>query len=97
MTGIRGTPGYAAPEMWMATSVTEKCNVYSFGMSLIEIAGRRKNFAAVSSSNSANREQWFPWIVWEKYNSSQLIDLVSGLYGMVTIAPIDLLNTSNTQ
>jgi serine/threonine protein kinase len=89
MTGIRGTPGYAAPEMWMATGVSEKCDVYSFGMLLFEIAGRRKNFAEASSSNSASNEQWFPRIVWEKYNSSQLTDLVSGLYGMMDPEIID--------
>ncbi|XP_077216075.1 rust resistance kinase Lr10-like [Tasmannia lanceolata] len=34
MTGGRGTPGYAAPELWMPFPVTHKCDVYSFGMLL---------------------------------------------------------------
>jgi serine/threonine protein kinase len=43
MTGGRGTPGYAAPEMWMPFPITHKCDVYSFGMLLFEIIGRRRN------------------------------------------------------
>ena len=43
MTGGRGTPGYAAPEMWMPYPITQKCDVYSFGMLLFEIIGKRKN------------------------------------------------------
>ncbi|GKB76864.1 G-type lectin S-receptor-like serine/threonine-protein kinase [Tanacetum coccineum] len=31
MTRNRGTPGYAAPELWMPFPVTHKCDVYSFG------------------------------------------------------------------
>ncbi|MED6206151.1 hypothetical protein PIB30_024314 [Stylosanthes scabra] len=40
MTGGRGTPGYAAPELWMPFPVTHKCDVYSFGMLLFEIIGK---------------------------------------------------------
>ena len=41
MTGGRGTPGYAAPEMWVPFPITHKCDVYSFQMLLFEIVGRR--------------------------------------------------------
>ncbi|KAL6189106.1 hypothetical protein ACLB2K_040496 [Fragaria x ananassa] len=37
MTGGRGTPGYAAPELWLGFPITHKCDVYSFGMLLFEI------------------------------------------------------------
>ncbi|KAF0905596.1 hypothetical protein E2562_007384 [Oryza meyeriana var. granulata] len=30
VSGVRGTPGYAAPETWMQSGVTEKCDVHSF-------------------------------------------------------------------
>nr|CAB3475411.1 unnamed protein product [Digitaria exilis] len=36
ITGARGTPGYAAPELWMPQPVTHKCDVYSYGMLLFE-------------------------------------------------------------
>ncbi|XP_037482454.1 rust resistance kinase Lr10-like [Triticum dicoccoides] len=43
MSGVRGTPGYAAPELWMGSGVTEKCDVYSFGMLLFEAVGNKRN------------------------------------------------------
>ncbi|GLT45901.1 hypothetical protein SLA2020_197000 [Shorea laevis] len=43
-TGYRGTPGYSAPECFMKNlPTTYKCDVYSFGMVLFEIVGRRRN------------------------------------------------------
>lgn len=43
MTGRRRSPGYAAPELLMAYPVTRKCDVYSFGMLLLEFVGWRRN------------------------------------------------------
>ncbi|KAB2627532.1 G-type lectin S-receptor-like serine/threonine-protein kinase [Pyrus ussuriensis x Pyrus communis] len=40
LTKGRGTPGYAAPEMWKPYPVTHKCHVYSFGMLLFEVLPR---------------------------------------------------------
>ncbi|WRX28734.1 Protein kinase domain - like 10 [Theobroma cacao] len=34
---VGGTPGYAAPEVWMPFPVSYKCDVYSFGVMLFEI------------------------------------------------------------
>lgn len=41
----RGTVGYAAPEMWsrLYGVVTDKSDVYSYGILLMEMVGRRKN------------------------------------------------------
>ena len=68
MTGRRGTPGYAAPELWMPFPVTHKCDVYSFGMLLFEIIGRRRN-VDVTVGNS---QEWFPIWAWNKYEKKQL-------------------------
>ncbi|KAH7674784.1 Non-specific serine/threonine protein kinase protein [Dioscorea alata] len=68
MTVGRGTPGYAAPEMWLMGQVTYKCDVYSFGILLFEIAGRRRNFDASLEEN----ERWFPLWVWERYENREL-------------------------
>ncbi|XP_073104956.1 rust resistance kinase Lr10-like isoform X2 [Elaeis guineensis] len=68
MTGGRGTPGYAAPEMWMPSPVTYKCDVYSFGMLLFEIVGKRRNLD-ISLGES---QEWFPRWVWEKFETAQL-------------------------
>ncbi|KAF5186130.1 Receptor-like protein kinase [Thalictrum thalictroides] len=52
LTRTRGTVGYNAPETWLPGShVTYKCDVYSFGMMLFEILGKRSN---------GECENWFP-------------------------------------
>ncbi|XXG58238.1 hypothetical protein AAC387_Pa04g0597 [Persea americana] len=68
MTGGRGTPGYAAPELYMPFPVTHKCDVYSFGMLLFEIVGRRKNL----DINQTESREWFPRWVWDKYEKQEL-------------------------
>ncbi|TYI29310.1 hypothetical protein ES332_A05G307400v1 [Gossypium tomentosum] len=60
MTGDRGTPGYAAPELWMPCSITYKCDVYSFGMLLFEIIGRQRNL----NVEVPKSQEWFPRWVW---------------------------------
>ncbi|GJW76415.1 G-type lectin S-receptor-like serine/threonine-protein kinase [Tanacetum coccineum] len=71
MTGGRGTPGYAAPELWMPLPVTHKCDVYSFGMLLFEIIGRRRNMDVTLGGS----EQWFPIWACDKSEKKQLYDL----------------------
>ncbi|OEL17115.1 G-type lectin S-receptor-like serine/threonine-protein kinase SD2-5 [Dichanthelium oligosanthes] len=71
--GGRGTPGYAAPELWMALPTTEKCDVYSFGMVLFEILGRRRNFDPCRGES----KEWFPRWVWEKYEQGEIKYVVS--------------------
>lgn len=74
LTEYRGTPGYSAPELLRFNfPVTCKCDVYSFGMVLFEIVGRRRN-AAVGSSGSID---WFPIQVWERFEKGELVN-VSG-------------------
>ncbi|KAI3782226.1 hypothetical protein L2E82_12264 [Cichorium intybus] len=73
MTNGRGTPGYAAPEVWLPLPVSHKCDVYSFGMLLFEIIGRRRNYMDVGLGDS---QQWFPIWVWGKYEKKQLKDLM---------------------
>ncbi|XP_043694496.1 rust resistance kinase Lr10-like [Telopea speciosissima] len=43
MSKARGTPGFMAPEMWLTSygPVTEKSDVYSYGMLLLEMVGGR--------------------------------------------------------
>ncbi|KAJ0746376.1 putative protein kinase RLK-Pelle-RLCK-Os family [Helianthus annuus] len=74
MTGGRGTPGYAAPELWLPLPVTHKCDVYSFGMLLFEIIGRRRRNTDIN--NSSDIRQWFPVWAWDKYETNQMRDLM---------------------
>ncbi|XVF00338.1 hypothetical protein REPUB_Repub03eG0276500 [Reevesia pubescens] len=77
MTGGRGTPGYAAPELWMPYPITHKCDVYSFGMLLFEIIGKRKNL----DMNLSESQEWFPRWVWKTIENGSLVELmiVSGI------------------
>lgn len=43
VTGVRGTPGYLAPEWLSHGTVGKKCDVYSMGMVMLEIVGGRRN------------------------------------------------------
>ncbi|MBA0657558.1 hypothetical protein Goklo_009840 [Gossypium klotzschianum] len=72
MTGGRGTPGYAAPELWAPYAVTHKCDVYSFGMLLFEIIGKRRNF----DSNLPESQEWFPKWVWKKVEAGNVVELL---------------------
>ncbi|CAL8990603.1 unnamed protein product [Prunus brigantina] len=72
MTGGRGTPGYAAPEVWMGFPITHKCDVYSFGMLLFEIIGRRRNL----DINIQDSQDWFPRWVWKKFEPGELRELM---------------------
>jgi serine/threonine protein kinase len=78
VSGMRGTPGYAAPEMWMQAGATEKCDVYSFGILLFEILGQRRNFDQAAPES----QQWFPKVAWAKYESGVLIEIVEGCDGV---------------
>ncbi|KAK7413016.1 hypothetical protein VNO78_04836 [Psophocarpus tetragonolobus] len=74
MTRGRGTPGYAAPELWMPNfPVTRKCDVYSFGMLLFEIIGRRRN---IEVDHVVESQEWFPMWVWKKFDAGEFEELI---------------------
>ncbi|XP_042493309.1 rust resistance kinase Lr10-like [Macadamia integrifolia] len=59
LTRARGTPGYVAPEMWLKNygPVTEKSDVYSYGMTLLEMIGGRTNYDLEAEESS---QAYFP-------------------------------------
>ncbi|GLT60086.1 hypothetical protein SLA2020_328700 [Shorea laevis] len=78
VTGFKGTLGYSAPEFFLRNHpITYKCDVYSFGMLLFEIVGRRKN----KVSNSSESLDWFPKVVLDKYQKGELVELIKS-YGI---------------
>uniref|UniRef100_A0A0E0KW51 Protein kinase domain-containing protein n=1 Tax=Oryza punctata TaxID=4537 RepID=A0A0E0KW51_ORYPU len=68
ITGARGTPGYAAPELWMPLPVTHKCDVYSYGMLLFEMLGRRRNLELGGVHGS---QEWYPRWVWHRFEAGE--------------------------
>ncbi|XP_076952715.1 G-type lectin S-receptor-like serine/threonine-protein kinase SD2-5 [Bidens hawaiensis] len=71
MTTIKGTPGYIAPEWW-SSIITEKVDVYSFGIVLLEILCGRKNF-----DRSQPEESWHLLSVFQKcWEQETLLDMV---------------------
>ncbi|XP_076882618.1 G-type lectin S-receptor-like serine/threonine-protein kinase SD2-5 [Bidens hawaiensis] len=71
MTTIKGTPGYIAPEWW-SSIITEKVDVYSFGIVLLEILCGRKNF-----DRSQPEESWHLLFVFQKcWEQETLLDMV---------------------
>ncbi|XP_057960169.1 G-type lectin S-receptor-like serine/threonine-protein kinase SD2-5 isoform X2 [Malania oleifera] len=53
-TTLRGTRGYLAPEWITNYAISEKSDVYSYGMLLLEIIGGRKNFDPTEGSEKAH-------------------------------------------
>jgi len=53
-TTLRGTRGYLAPEWITNYAISEKSDVYSYGMLLLEIIGGRKNFDPTESSEKSH-------------------------------------------
>ncbi|XP_072952993.1 rust resistance kinase Lr10-like [Typha angustifolia] len=73
---VRGTPGYAAPELWkqLPGGVTNKCDVYSFGMFLLEILGRRRN---LDTGQAESELEWYPRWVWNKFEQGEMERILS--------------------
>jgi serine/threonine protein kinase len=74
MTGARGTPGYAAPELWLPLPVTHKCDVYSFGILVFEILGRRRNLEV---QHPAESQEWYPKWVWQRFDQGRFEDVAA--------------------
>ncbi|KAL8139549.1 hypothetical protein V2J09_005570 [Rumex salicifolius] len=73
MSGFKGTPGYAAPEVW-TSYVTHKCDVYSFGMMLFEIVGRRRNHVSELSGTS---KEWLPRWTHQKIKDGEAAEMLA--------------------
>ncbi|KAJ8775221.1 hypothetical protein K2173_020225 [Erythroxylum novogranatense] len=74
LTGARGTIGYMAPELFYRHigGVSFKADVYSFGMMLMEMAGRRKNLNAIADHSS---QIYFPTWAYEQFRKGKYIEL----------------------
>ncbi|KAK3163360.1 hypothetical protein QOZ80_1AG0002640 [Eleusine coracana subsp. coracana] len=68
---MRGTPGYLAPE-WLTSQITEKADIYSFGVVVMEVISGRKN---LDTSEPEDRIHLIS-LLQEKARNDQLVDLI---------------------
>ncbi|MBA0667225.1 hypothetical protein Goklo_000341, partial [Gossypium klotzschianum] len=71
ITAMRGTPGYMAPE-WLSSCITEKADVYSFGIVVLEILCGRRNVDVSQQEEDMHLLGLFK----RKQEEGQLMDLV---------------------
>ena len=74
LTAARGTMGYMAPELFYKNigGVSYKADVYSFGMLLMEMAGRRKNLNVFAEHSS---QIYFPSWVYDQFCEGKDIEM----------------------
>ncbi|KAL6129521.1 hypothetical protein ACLB2K_072871 [Fragaria x ananassa] len=74
LTAARGTIGYIAPELFYKNigGVSYKADMYSFGMLLMEIAGKRKNLNAVAAHSS---QIYFPSWVYDQFSEGKEMEI----------------------
>ncbi|KAI3442158.1 Receptor-like serine/threonine-protein kinase [Psidium guajava] len=71
-TTMRGTRGYLAPEWITNYAISEKSDVYSYGMLLLEIIGGRKNYDPSESSEKSH----FPSFAFKMMEEGKLRDII---------------------
>ncbi|THF94838.1 hypothetical protein TEA_005092 [Camellia sinensis var. sinensis] len=74
LTAARGTMGYMAPELFYKTigGVSYKADVYSFGMLLMEMTGRRRNLNAFADHTS---QIYFPTWIYDQFKEGRDIEM----------------------
>lgn len=71
-TTLRGTRGYLAPEWITNYAISEKSDVYSYGMVLLEIIGGRKNY----DSSEISEKSHFPSYAFKMLEEGKLKDIL---------------------
>ncbi|XP_031505345.1 G-type lectin S-receptor-like serine/threonine-protein kinase SD2-5 [Nymphaea colorata] len=71
-TTLRGTRGYLAPEWITNYAISEKSDVYSYGIVLLEIIGGRKIFDPAEGTEKAH----FPSYAFKKMEEGKLKDIL---------------------
>jgi len=79
---LKGTFGYMAPEM-LYNAVSDKSDVFSYGMTLLELVGGRRNMYPSLETPDLTRD-YFPYIVREKMARGEVLGAVDA-----AMAPAD--------
>ncbi|CAN8300764.1 unnamed protein product [Cochlearia groenlandica] len=85
LTDIRGTRGYLAPEWLLEHGISEKSDVYSYGIVLLEMIGGRRSISRVeveettkktNSKKKKRKFEYFPRIVNQKMRERKVMEVV---------------------
>ncbi|KAK7293751.1 hypothetical protein RJT34_16624 [Clitoria ternatea] len=74
LTAARGTLGYMAPELFYKNigGISYKADVYSFGMLLMEMAGKRRNSNPREEHSS---QHYFPFWIYDQFKEEKYVDI----------------------
>ncbi|GFQ05506.1 g-type lectin s-receptor-like serine/threonine-protein kinase sd2-5 [Phtheirospermum japonicum] len=72
-TTLRGTRGYLAPEWITNYAISEKSDVYSYGMVLLELIGGRKNY---DPATECSEKTHFPSYAFKMLEEGKLRDVI---------------------
>ncbi|MBA0814008.1 hypothetical protein Gohar_019859 [Gossypium harknessii] len=74
LTAARGTRGYIAPELFYRNigGISYKADIYSFGMLLMEMVGKRKN---LNASDDHSSQIYFPSWIYDRFEQRENIEL----------------------
>ncbi|CAH9085207.1 unnamed protein product [Cuscuta europaea] len=72
LTSIRGTRGYFAPECLANLPLSTKSDVYSYGMVLLEIISRKRNFEVSEETNQRRFSVW----AYEEYEKGNFVGIL---------------------
>ncbi|CAO2183409.1 unnamed protein product [Urochloa humidicola] len=95
----RGTFGYMAPEM-LVNAVSDKSDVYSYGMTLLELVGGRHNFEEAAPADDGTgssaaapdlARDFFPYVVREKMAQGKLMEAVDAAMADVDEEAVELV------
>lgn len=82
VTDIRGTRGYLAPEWLLEHGISEKSDVYSYGIVLLEMIGGRRSISRVEVEQTNTKKkkkkkfEYFPRIVNKKMRERKVMEIV---------------------
>ncbi|KAG7998064.1 hypothetical protein I3843_01G240200 [Carya illinoinensis] len=79
-TRVKGTLGYLAPEYAMFGKANESCDVYSFGILLLELASGRKPIEKLSSTMKRSITDWALPLACEKKFDELVDPKLNGTY-----------------
>ncbi|XVE80677.1 hypothetical protein DITRI_Ditri14bG0157700 [Diplodiscus trichospermus] len=90
-TTFAGTLGYTAPEYAIRGELSEKADIYSFGVLVLEIISCRKNTDLTLPSEM----QYLPEYAWKLYERSRVLDLVDPRVKQGGLVEKDVLRAIN--